>query len=1066
MTLEMSTQAQVMLPRRSRWVFSRQRLLNRLYDLTDCRAVLLTAPAGYGKTTLLADWAHDLGYPVCWYTLEEGDGDPHVFLERLLLSLSHRFSGFGERTRRALIAPAGLSGDVTAVVHTLLNEIAQHISAWFVVVVDDYHRLGNAPHVDVILYHLLMQRTEQYLLAIASRTMPQWPWLPPLIARGQVAHLDQEELAFEPEEMRQALVRSGIKPLAEPEMAEVVARADGWITGALLAARARQWPGGVEAFQEAKDSLLYDYLAQEVWNHLEPDVRDFMLVSSTLQVMSPELCQQALGLEGSSHYLALLQRRNLFIGRLGRDWYCYHQLVRDYLQNLFRQQARERWREMHCCAARWFAEHGQAEDAILHYLTAGERQEAAQVMAAAAQQMYYAGRMETLLRWGNLLPETLLEGAPRLALFQARAADALGRWDEALALAEVAERGYQQGRNAEGRAYALLERAHVHYLQGRYQEALTLSQQALALAEKGAASVAYEIHRLVGLAYLSLDRLEEAAFHLRRACALAQEQATDYERSSAQIALADCLWRLGDWAAALAVEEEALRARRRMDNPGALATPLNSLGFFLYITGEYSQALELLDQALDLARKSGFRRDEALTLLSLGELYRDLGSLKQALSFCKEGLAIARELGDRYLSAYGCEEAGLIYSRQGELALACSMIEEAIALAEVQRSAFQVGRYKASLGMVLAQAGQYDSALAVLAEAQARLAAIAAQAELARARLYNAWMLFLAGRQEEARLAFEQVFVQAAPSNREYLFVIEGSRMLPLFEQVCLVCQQAELLVLFERACAFETVARAVLGQRPAGRPPMPPPLCIFGFGQGRVELGQAEIPRSAWAGAAARQLLFYLLTHPPSSRDQIAVDLWPEMPPRKVKAAFHTAKFRLNRALGREALHFDGYRYSLHPDLTFWFDVAAFEQSVKGQTSGSRVKQLQEALALYRGDFLEDDYTDWCVPVRERLREQLLDAVEELAGLLLARRQVNEAVQVLRRGLAMDNLREAFHRLLMCAHALGGEPSQAVFQYQTCAETLQRELGIGPSSETTRLYRRIAEGRPLDEYK
>lgn len=1065
MTLEISAQTRVMLPRRSRRIFSRPRLLNRLYDLTDCKAVLLTAPAGYGKTTLLVDWAHDLKHPVCWYALEQSDSDPHVFLERLVLSLSYRFAGFGERTRRALRDPIELSGGAAGVTHTLLNEIAQSIPAWFVLVLDDYHELGNAPHVDVVLYRLLAQRTDQYLIAIASRTMPQWSWLPPLIARGQVAHLDQEELTFEPEEMRQALAMSGIKPLAEDEMAGVVAQADGWITGALLAARARRWPAAISACQGEKSSLLYDYMAREIWDHLEPDVQDFMLVSSTLQVMSPGLCQQALGLEESSHHLALLQRRNLFIGRMGKEWYCYHQLVREYLQNLFRQQAPERWAEMHCRAALWLAEHGQPEDAVLHYVTAGEQQKAAQVMTAAARQMYYAGRMETLLKWGTL-PAELVEEVPRLALFQARAADALGRWDEALALTEVAERGYQQASDTEGRAYTLLERAHIRCLQGHYREALALSQQALVLSEEGAAPVAYEMHRLVGLAYLSLDQLGEAAFHLQRACALAQEQATDYELSSAQIALADCLWRQGDWAAALLAEEEALRTRQRMDNPGALAVPLNSLGFFLYIAGEYERACELLDQALDLARKSGFRRDEALTLLSLGELYRDLGSLKEARSFCKEGLTIARELGDRYLSAYGCEEAGLIYSRQGELALARSMIEEAIALAEAQQSAFQMGRYKASLGMVLAQSGQHNTALAVLAEAQARLAAIAAQAELARARLYTAWVLFLASRHEEASTAFGQVWVETAPSNREYLFIIEGSHMLPLFEQTCLTRQETDLLALLERARAFEITARAALSQHPSSRPSIPPSLRIFGFGRGRVELGQVEIPRSAWAGAAARHLLFYLLTHPSCSRDQITANMWPEMPPPKVKAAFHTVKFRLSRALGREALHFDGYRYSLHPELNVWFDVAEFEQLVKGRAPGSRVEQLQKAIALYRGDFLEDNYADWCVPIRERLREQLLDAIEELARLLLARRQVNETVQVLRRGLAIDNLREAFHRLLMCAHVLCGEPSQAVFQYQTCAETLQRELGIGPSSETTRLYRRIAEGRPLNGYK
>jgi DNA-binding SARP family transcriptional activator len=126
-------------------------------------------------------------------------------------------------------------------------------------------------------------------------------------------------------------------------------------------------------------------------------------------------------------------------------------------------------------------------------------------------------------------------------------------------------------------------------------------------------------------------------------------------------------------------------------------------------------------------------------------------------------------------------------------------------------------------------------------------------------------------------------------------------------------------------------------------------------------------------------------------------------------------------------------------------------------------VEQLQQAIALYQGDFLEDCYADWCLLTRERLRERCLEALDELAGRLLARRQYRQAIQTLRRGLEMDNLQENFHRQLMCAYALSGHRSQALAQYQRCAEILKRELGIAPSPETTALYRRILEGLPLD---
>jgi DNA-binding SARP family transcriptional activator len=229
------------------------------------------------------------------------------------------------------------------------------------------------------------------------------------------------------------------------------------------------------------------------------------------------------------------------------------------------------------------------------------------------------------------------------------------------------------------------------------------------------------------------------------------------------------------------------------------------------------------------------------------------------------------------------------------------------------------------------------------------------------------------------------------------------------------------------------------------------------------VEREKREIPISEWGAAATRQLFFYLLTHPSRSRDQIAAILWPELPASKVKANFHPTKYRLKRALGQEPLHFDGSHYQIHPRLDYWFDVKEFERLLEGSGPGRRMERLQQAVALYRGDFLEDYYDDWCLLLRERLRERYLEALDELAGRLLARRQYRQAIQTLRQGLEIDDLREKFHRQLMRTYTLSGQRNQALAQYQRCVEILERELGVPPSPETTMLYRRILAGLPLD---
>jgi LuxR family maltose regulon positive regulatory protein len=917
--------AKVLLPQRRQDVLTRQRLLDRLYDMVDRKLVLVSAPAGYGKTTLLVDFAHDLEHPVCWYALDSSDHDPRVFLEHLILSLHHRFPHFGERTRQALAANPDLTQGAPSVVNELINEIVDVIPRWFVLVLDDYHRMGKAPEVGSILARLLNYQTDQFLLVIASRTVPELPLILQLTARGQVDGLGQEDLRFRPDEIQALLAQNYNLRIPDREAEELAAQSEGWITGLLLTAHA-MWQGILEGLVRARtsDQPVYDYLAQEVFAYQEPPVQAFLTASSTLREMSPALCQEALGLEEAKHFLTLLEDRNLFITRLEGGWYRYHHLFQEYLQERLRREEQSRWIELHRRAANWFEVHQQPEEAVHHYLTVGAYEDAARVMEAAAQDMFYAGRLETLMAWGTALPAPLRERVPRLALFQSRAADMLGRWDEALALTEVAERGYRAREDKQGLSYALLRRCNVWYKQGRVQEALALGQEVLAAIEETGMPMAYEAHRILGRSCVALGRLEEGEAHLRRALTQSLEQGSGFEQAFVQDCLADCLWRQGRWAEAVEVQRQAVATWRQIGNPGALAGALNDLGFCLYSTGEYGEALRLFEEALDLARRSGHRRTEAFALVSLGELSRDLGALERAAEACQEGLAIADELGDGFLSAYSREALGLVYRCRGNYSLAQAAIEQAMELATQQHSDYQLGRYGASLGMVLTEAGEAEVGVAELARACERLERIGARVELARAQFFTAQALFLAGQEAEALATFQQAFTTADSCSRGFLFVIEGRRALPLLERAhAHGIGGEELAALLARARAFERTAQTILQQASIPEAKAEEPLRIFGFGRGRVERGGKEVPLSDWEAATTRYLLFYLLTHPPQSRDQIAAALWPELPTAKVKATFHTTKFRLNRALGREAIYFDGHSYLIHPDLNYWFDVA-----------------------------------------------------------------------------------------------------------------------------------------------
>lgn len=1055
----------VLLPQRRKDVLTRPRLLRRLYDLIDRKIILMSAPAGYGKSTLLVDFAQDLEHPVCWYSLDQSDQDPRVFLEHLILSLQHRFPEFGEASRQALNTHKDLSNGAPGLISVLINEIVQNIPRWFVLVLDDYHHLGSNIEINAILEQILTYQTDQFLLIIASRTVPEFPFTIRLAARGQIGGIGQEDLQFRPEDIQKLLAQNYNLHISEREAEELAAQSEGWITGLLLTVQT-MWKGILANLTRAQSANqpVYEYLAQEVFAQQPPAVQEFLIASSTLKSLNPNLCQEALGLHGAERFIAEIEDRNLFIIRFEDGWYRYHHLFQEYLQQRFRKKDPDRWEAFQRRAAGWFLAQGRFEEAVDHYMTAEAYDKAADVMQDAARKMFLAGHFRTLMRWGDNLPTPQMEKSPRLALFQSRAADMLAQWDKALTLAAQAEEGYQIAEDKSGVAYAQLHRCEIWQKQGRLQEALDLGKEVLAFAQDNQLPVTYEAERIIGRSLLDLGNPQDSERHLRKALEASYTQATEFEQASVRTALLDCLLRQGKLKEAITVQEQVVEIRRRLNSPASLAEALNDLGYALYLAGEHRKALPLFEESLTLARRCGHRRGEGLTLLSLCELLQSGGAPQQALEICQEGIAVANDLGDRFLSACGQEVLGLVYYSLGKPDQAEAAIQRALDQVSQQGSIYQQARYRAVLEFVRAMGGSPKTSSPDLDEASRQLAELGGGSDWAQARLFNALVLFASDQKRKALEVLSELVKTLDYGTQAPLLANQGHLVLPLL-RYALRQDNADKCwtALYDRVQSFQQDIGLMLNQKFAVKDKQPPEIRIYGFGIGRVERNGEEIPISDWGAAATRLMLFYMLMHSYRTRDQIANVLWEDLPADKVKATFHTTKFRLKRALGTEVLSYEGGYYKLHPDFDHWFDVRIFEELIESPTSESRIEHLQAAIDLYKGDFLEDCYDDWCIQLRQALREECLTAIDELTDLWLARRRYRHAIRILFRGLEIDNLRESFHRNLIRTYALAGERSQALNQYQRWKNLLEAELNTVPSESTTTLYKRVLRGIPLD---
>jgi len=406
----------------------RPRLIERLNEGRGRKLTLVSAPAGFGKTTLVGEWISHPALPVeqgssmraAWLSLDEDDGDPARFLAYLVAALQTIDAELGKGVLAALRSPQPPPAET--LLTGLVNEIAA-LPEHFVLVLDDYHQVDSEA-VDRALTFLLEHLPPQMHLVIAGREDPPLP-LARLRARGQLAELRAADLRFTPAEAAEFLNRAMGLNLSEGDVAALEARTEGWIAGLQLAALALQAPapgpgqedaaGFIQSFTGSHRFVL-DYLLEEVLQRQPALIQAFLLRTSILDRLCGSLCDAILRDADVSgqETLEALERANLFIVPLDgeRRWYRYHHLFGDLLRE--RLGRPPGFAELHLRASRWHAEHGDLGTAFHHAHTAGDFLRAAELAEAAWQGMDESFQTAAWRGWVGKLPEEVIRARPVL----------------------------------------------------------------------------------------------------------------------------------------------------------------------------------------------------------------------------------------------------------------------------------------------------------------------------------------------------------------------------------------------------------------------------------------------------------------------------------------------------------------------------------------------------------------------------------------------------------------------------------------------------------------------------
>ena len=639
------------IPRPRPGFLARPQLTQRLAEGTARELVLVCTPAGFGKTTLLADWARRGQRPVAWLSLDEADNDPVRFWRHAAAALDGARPGVASPV--AGLLQGQQSASFQAVAATLVNQLASVADA-VVLVLDDYHLIQAQP-VHQSLGFLLEHLPASLRLVVASRVDPPLP-LARLRARGQLAELRERDLRFTPEEAAELLRTAVGAELSDAAVAALEDRTEGWVAGLQLAALSLQGhanPAGfVEGFSGSHRYVL-DYLTEEVLDRQPELLRTFLLETSVLGRLSGPLCDAVTGRSNSQQLLEQAERANLFLVPLDevRGWWRYHHLFADLLRARLHQEQPEQVPALHQAAAAWSEGHGLVDDAIRHALAAGDAVWAARLIERHFDDLLRRNEDATLHRWLQGLPADVVRVRPRLCLAQALWAWIGGRLEAVEPLVAEAERAYP----------AVAEEPYEPSV-GRATSLVANVPAAIATFRAGLGCVQGDPERATRFGHQALAHLADADRTLG---------------SFARWYLAVAEWLRGR----LAEAEQALAglvAEQRGAGERYFARLCYDLGQVQHAQGRLDAALATYQQALDAAGGAARLLPPAgMALVGQAGVLYERGELEAARDHATEGVGSWRQLSYSLQLVAGLATLARIRQAQGDQAGALEAITEA-----------------------------------------------------------------------------------------------------------------------------------------------------------------------------------------------------------------------------------------------------------------------------------------------------------------------------------------------------------------------------------------------------
>jgi len=581
----------------------RPRLNERLQEGLNYKLVLISAPAGFGKTTLLSEWVYGSKPPIntAWISLDEGDNDPIRFWDYFIASIKKLQPDFGDSTRALLHTPQ--PPPVEELLTAIINELAV-ISNEFSLVLDDYHLIESHQIHDGITYLLEHMPVKMHLM-IASRADPSLP-LSRFRGKGIMLEVRTDDLRFNLEDAGKLLKELKISELSEGDIVVLNERTEGWVVGLKMAALSIREQKDVSGFITAftgSQRYVMDYLVEEVLQKQTQEVRVFLMKTSILERICVPLCDVITERHNSNDILLKLEQNHLFIVPLdeSRNWYRYEHLFADIL----RHQCETTYgtgeiAKLHKQASQWYEDNDFPDEAIKHALTVQDWDNAARLITEQSKNKTKSGEFVTLINWLQALPEDIVQANYQLCLTYCSALIQIGQLDAAELKIKTLEKMTEGDESIKGEVIAM--EATIAWIRHDVPLSIELAEKALPLLPSDSLGLRSSMFLILGSGYLSSD-LKESEKLLTESYELARQADEDYIALFALTLLGIIQMRWGKLHRAAEMYRQAIELTE--PSPAAV-TPHLIMGMICNIWNDLEAADNHVQRVIKLSRLTGY----------------------------------------------------------------------------------------------------------------------------------------------------------------------------------------------------------------------------------------------------------------------------------------------------------------------------------------------------------------------------------------------------------------------------------------------------------------------------